>query len=133
MKAHLTFQLFCLLTAFFLLQGCPESGSGPDDNIENRVLTVDSLSVLENANQTLKLQLHATVPNPCHEFSRTDIVNTSNEVTVNVYSEIDPAIYCIQVLGQLEHVITINLPNSGDYRFRFPGRTATLDTTLTIN
>lgn len=133
MKAHLTFQLFCLLTAVFLLQGCPESGSGPDDNIENPVLAVDSLSVLENANLTLKLQLHATVPNPCYEFSRTDVVKTTNEVTVNVYSEIDPAINCIQILGQLEHVITIDLPRSGDYRFIFPGRTTTLDTTITIN
>ena len=121
-----------LLITAFTLNSCQNAVAAQEDTLVSEVYSVNSLEVLDNSQPVLQLRTSSTVPTPCHQFSHIDVEQNGNDVVVKTYSQTDPATVCIQVLGNIETDMTIDVGESGTYNFIFVGRSDTLETVITI-
>ncbi len=121
-----------LLISVLTLNSCQNAVAAEDDNLVSEVYSVDSLAVLDDSQPTLQLRTSSTVPTPCHEFSHIDVEQDGNNVVVRTYSQTNPSAVCIQVLGNMETDMTIDVGEPGTYNFTFVGRSDTLETTITV-
>ena len=116
-----------------LLSGCQNAVAAQGDPVIFEVYSVDSLEVLDISTPQIQLKTSSTVPTPCHAFSHIEVEQDDNEVTVKTFSQVDPGTVCIQVLGNIDADLTIDLVESGTYTLRFVGRSDTLETAITID
>lgn len=95
-----------------------------------------SASLIKGASiegRTITFTLVCTIPEPCWRFVRFENLASGQTITTTVLAQRTTNDGCLQVLSSIETPVTISVPSSGAYTFRFwqyGGKT--LDTTLTI-
>lgn len=83
---------------------------------EEVTLTETDLLVQESFPVQYLLSLSGTLPTPCHQLRVTiSEPDEKNEINIAVYSLVDPAEICIQVLEKFETNIPLGSYSSGDY------------------
>lgn len=107
-----------LLVMAVALAACagPTTGSQPTRG----PVYIDSadLLVLESFPIQLNLVLAGHLPTPCHKWHyEIEVANAQNQIHVTLYSSIDPAVTCLQVLHPFNQAISIPLDGlpDGDY------------------
>jgi hypothetical protein len=94
-----------------------EPAAGDDLLIKGEVtLTKTELLALESFPVQYMLSLSGMLPTPCHRL-RVAISepDDNDQINVNVYSLVDPAEICIQVLEKFESNIPLGSYSSGNY------------------
>lgn len=79
---------------------------------------VDKMDILtlESFPPQFMLSLAGSLPTPCHDLRvKVDEPNAQGEILVEVYSVVDPAAICIQVLEPFEQNIPLGSYASGEY------------------
>ncbi len=94
-----------------------EPAAGDDLLIKEEVtLTKTDFLALESFPVQYMLSLSGTLPTPCHRLRVTiSEPDENDQINVNVYSLVDPAEICIQVLEQFESNIPLGSYSSGNY------------------
>jgi len=106
-------QLFVLIVVAVVLAACgapaPVEGRGP--------VFFDSadLLILESFPIQLRLVMRGNLPTPCHELAyEIAEANAQNQIHVSVYTTVDPAVTCMQVLEPFDESISIPLDGLAD-------------------
>jgi hypothetical protein len=83
---------------------------------ENVTLTETDLLVQESFPVQYMLSISGTLPTPCHRLRVTiSEPDENNQIHIDVYSLVDPAEICIQVLEQFDTNIPLGSYSSGEY------------------
>ncbi len=73
------------------------------------------LLVLESFPIQLRLAMAGNLPTPCHELAyEIAEANAQNQIHVSVYTTVDPAVTCMQVLQPFDESIAIPLDGLAD-------------------
>lgn len=97
------------------LAACAPAAETPDGT--RGPVYFDSLDVLvlESFPIQLRLVMEGNLPTPCHQLQyEIAAANAANEIHVDVYTTVDPAITCMQVLQPFEESIAIPLDGLAD-------------------
>jgi hypothetical protein len=71
---------------------------------------------LESSPPQFRLHLSGTLPTPCHELRvQTQPPDAQNRMDVRVYSVVDPAMICTQVLAAFDASLPLAFPAPGEY------------------
>jgi hypothetical protein len=91
--------------------------AGDDKLIRGEVtISEKELQVQENEPDQYVLFLSGTLPTPCHQLRVTiSEPDEKNQIDVDIYSVVDPAEICIQVLEPFEANIPLGSYPSGEY------------------
>lgn len=94
-----------------------EPAAGDDLLTKGEVtLTKTDFLALESFPVQYMLSLSGTLPTPCHRLRVTiSEPDDNDQINVNVYSLVDPAEICIQVLEKFELNIPLGSYSSGNY------------------
>jgi hypothetical protein len=94
-----------------------EPVAGDDKLIRGEVtISEKELQVQENEPDQYVLFLSGTLPTPCHQLRVTiSEPDEKNQIDVDIYSVVDPAEICIQVLEPFEANIPLGSYPSGEY------------------
>lgn len=126
---------FLLIVISLLLTACSDPGgepspvpgeahspswepvAGDDKLIRGEVTIIEAdLQIQENEPDQYVLILSGTLPTPCHRLRVTiSEPDEKNQIDVDVYSVVDPAEICIQVLEPFEANIPLGSYPSGEY------------------
>jgi hypothetical protein len=91
----------------------------PGDEAKQRgEVYIDShdILILESFPPQFRLQVTGSLPTPCHELRAVvDEPDEQNQIHVEMYSLVDPAITCAQVLEPFEASISLGSFESGSY------------------
>lgn len=109
MKKHIIF--FVILAAVLAACGAPTApvGQGPVYFYSADLLIMESFPI------QLRLVMSGNLPTPCHELAyEIAEANAQNQIHVSVYTTVDPAVTCMQVLEPLYESIAIPLDGLAD-------------------
>ncbi len=104
----------------------PENGpdesvysSRPGDDQLSRAaayLNVSELTILESYPVQVNLYLNGRLPTPCHELRvAVDPPDKENRIYIDVYTLVDPAIMCIQVIKDFDTTVSLGTFPAGHY------------------
>lgn len=109
MKKHIIF--FVILAAVLAACGAPTAPA------EQGPVYFDSadLLIMESFPIQLRLVMSGNLPTPCHELAyEIAEANAQNQIHVSVYTTVDPAVTCMQVLEPFDESIAIPLDGLAD-------------------
>jgi len=91
----------------------------PEDGmLERSTIQLDyvGLLVLESYPVQINLELQGYLPTPCHNM-RVSILppDQENRIDIEVYTVVDPAVMCIQVIKEFETVVSLGSFPTGHY------------------
>ena len=120
-----------LLFTMVVLFGCiADSG---DDLPTPRAVEVYEISNIESQGTSITFTVLCQTPEPCWAYSHHENTNTSSVYLITIYAQRTTNDPCLQVLSSIEVPISVTVPNSGEFIFKFwQNDEATLDTTITI-
>lgn len=104
-----------------------------DEGNKDRLASIDSIRVVSKTELSAKINLYATVPDPCWLYSRHTEYRDNQEFTYRVYVQQKENSVCPQVLTTLTFPMDLWVPAKGTYTLRFHRTdTITLDTAITF-
>jgi len=100
----------------------------PEDGmLERSTIQLDyvDLLVLESYPVQINLELQGYLPTPCHNM-RVSILppDQENRIDIEVYTVVDPAVMCIQVIKEFETVVSLGSFPTGHYSVYVNGELA---------
>ncbi|MCL4258578.1 MAG: hypothetical protein KJZ53_08635 [Anaerolineales bacterium] len=108
MKKHIIL-VFILAAALAACAAPAPVGQGPVYFDSAQLLVLESFPI------QLRLMIAGNLPTPCHELAyEIAAANAQNEIHVSVYTTVDPAVTCMQVLEPFEESIAIPLDGLAD-------------------
>lgn len=111
MKKHTLLLLFLAVA----LAACAPAAETPDGTRGPVYIDRLDVLVLESFPIQLSLVMEGNLPTPCHQMQyEIAAANAANEIHVDVYTTVDPAMSCIQVLQPFEESIAIPLDGLAD-------------------
>ncbi|MCW5873942.1 MAG: hypothetical protein KIS88_04785 [Anaerolineales bacterium] len=121
-------QIVVLVLLAAALAACGAPAAEKPDGTHGPVY-FDSLNVLvlESFPIQLRLVMQGNLPTPCHELAYTIAApNAANEIHIEVYTTVDPAVTCMQVLQPFDESIAIPLDGvpDGEYSLWVNGEQA---------
>lgn len=85
--------------------------------MQEAAVFIDSADLLIMESYPVQIRLHivGNLPTPCHHF-QADVaaVNDQNEIHVRVYSLVNPAVMCTQVLQPFDESVSIPMDGAED-------------------
>lgn len=105
----------------------PENGDEPgnkfsprpgDDQLSRAAayLNTAELAILESYPVQVKLYLNGQLPTPCHELRvAIDPPDKENRIYIDVYTLVDPAVMCIQVIKDFDTTVSLGTFPAGHY------------------
>ncbi len=100
-----------LFLAFFMINNYSDK---PVDLEYRIVYTVDSVEFIQKNDNTYKFRIDCTVPNPCYEFSHIEVKQENNSLLISLFVKKEKNVNCIQVLGKLDHIIEVDVPQNSE-------------------
>ena len=130
MKSSFQF-IVVLFVVFTVFTGCSKSTDG-DDYIE-RVTPVENQTVTAKTSTSISFNTLVGWGNGCGQFSRSVVVKTDSVYLIKILGKEPKDAVCTAVLISFNAPVTINLPSTGTYIFKFWRSDSTSrDTTITI-
>ena len=118
-----------LFTAVFT-GGCIIGGS-PNETVSEAKITDFKLVRVKNLSYTFEVK--ATWPRSCGKFDSFDVDLKRSTYIIRMMAKDKPDGTCLNFEKTFTKVWTADIPNSGNYRFRFwQSGDVTLDTTITV-
>jgi hypothetical protein len=104
-----------------------------DEENKDQLASIDSIRVVSSSELSAKINLYATVSDPCWLYTRHTEYRDNLEFTYRVYIRQKENSVCPQVLTTLTFPMDLWVPAKGTYTLRFHKTdTITFDTTITF-
>ena len=119
-----------LLTALLIINCSKPADDGdyiewPSETTHQRITAKTSSSISFIA--------QAAWGNSCGSFSRSLIIKTDSTYVIKIFGKQPKSAICLAVMSSFDAPVTINIPSSGTYTFKFwQSDSTSIDTTLTI-
>jgi len=120
-----------LIAVFTAFTGCSRS-TDEGDYIE-RVTPVENQTVTSKTSTSISFNTVVGWGNGCGKFSRSDVIKADSVYLIKILGREPKDAVCTAVLISFNAPVTINLPSTGTYTFKFWRSDSTsTDTTITI-